>query len=98
MRRFGVLVALGAAALFVLVFALGGLFDSDEASATHGGTGNGAPNGGHYTLNIIGVPRDKTAAMTGSSRHTLFVPLWTSCKIELVVGDYNVNDGNCTDG
>jgi hypothetical protein len=25
--------------------------------------GNGAPSGAHYTLNIIGVPKDKTASM-----------------------------------
>ncbi|MPZ14814.1 MAG: hypothetical protein GEU73_10410 [Chloroflexi bacterium] len=67
------------------------------AQATHGGTGNGAPNGSHYTLNIIGVPKDKTAEMKDSSRHTIFVPLWGSCAISLVVGPFQVNDGNCTD-
>ena len=30
-------------------------------------TGNGAPSGAHYTLNIIGVPKDKTALMTSST-------------------------------
>jgi hypothetical protein len=30
-------------------------------------TGNGAPSGSHYTLNIIGVPKDKTALMTSST-------------------------------
>jgi hypothetical protein len=37
--------------------------------------GNGAPSGAHYNLNIIGVSKGKTAKMTGSNRHTIFVPL-----------------------
>jgi hypothetical protein len=38
-------------------------------------TGNGAPSGAHYNLNIIGVDKAKTAKMTGTSGHTIFVPL-----------------------
>jgi hypothetical protein len=38
-------------------------------------TGNGAPNGSHFELNIIGVPQDKTADMTGSDGHSIFVQL-----------------------
>jgi len=30
-------------------------------------TGNGAPSGAHYTLNIIGVPKGKTAAMDNNN-------------------------------
>lgn len=37
--------------------------------------GNGAPSGAHYNLNIIGVEKGKTSSMTGSNRHTIFVPL-----------------------
>jgi hypothetical protein len=37
--------------------------------------GNGAPAGPHYNLNIIGVEKGKTAPMTSSNRHTIFVPL-----------------------
>lgn len=61
-------------------------------------TGNGAPSGAHYNLNIIGVPKGKTAAMTGSSGHRIFVPLEGQCKINLSVGSFSVLDGNCTDG
>src|SRR6266446_25062 len=32
-------------------------------------------NGPHYNLNIIGVENPKTAPMTGSDRHTIFVAL-----------------------
>lgn len=61
-------------------------------------TGNGAPSGAHYNLNIIGVPKGKTADMTGSNSHRIFVPLVGSCKISLSMGDFQVLDGNCTDG
>jgi len=38
-------------------------------------TGNGAPNGSHYNLNIIGVPKDKTADMNNNDGHRIFVQL-----------------------
>jgi len=59
---------------------------------------NGAPNGAHYNLNIIGVPKGKTADMTNTSGHTIFVPLSGNCRINLTEGDYKVLDRNCTDG
>ena len=67
-------------------------------SASVDTTGNGAPSGAHYNLNIIGVPKGKTADMTGSSGHRIFVPLSGNCRIDLSMGDYQVLDGNCTDG
>lgn len=63
--------------------------------------GNGAPSGAHYSLNIIGVPKDKTADMTNNSGHRIFVPLWTNnpARIMLVEGDtFAVLDANGTDG
>src|SRR3989449_4592890 len=41
-------------------------------------TGNRAPSGPHYDLNIIGVDQAKGAPLTGSNRHTIFVPLHTA--------------------
>lgn len=61
-------------------------------------TGNGAPSGSHYTLNIIGVPKNKTADMTGNSGHRIFAPLEGSMKILLGEGDFQVLDANGTDG
>lgn len=61
-------------------------------------TGNGAPSGPHYNLNIIGVDNPKNASMDGSNRHTIFVPTTGRCRINLDLGDYNVADGNCFDG
>jgi hypothetical protein len=72
------------------------------------GFGNGAPSGSHYNLNIIGVPRNKTADMTGNSGHRIFVPLAGTTRILLCesgsggeclsVQDFQVLDANGTDG
>jgi hypothetical protein len=73
------------------------------------GIGSEIPdNGKHYNLNIIGVPHKKTADMTGSNRHTIFVPLGRNddvrnCRILVVRNienpdQFQVLDGNATDG
>jgi hypothetical protein len=60
--------------------------------------GNGAPSGPHYNLNIIGVPKDKTADMTGNNGHRIFVPLFGKTEINLKEGDsFSVLDANGTD-
>lgn len=61
-------------------------------------TGNGAPSGPHYNLNIIGVSKNKTAEMTDGNGHVIFVPLWGKAKIELKEGPFAVLDANGTDG
>ena len=63
-----------------------------------GPTGNGAPSGAHYTLNVIGVENAKTAPMDDTNRHTIFVPDQGNCRINLGEGDFGVGDGNCFDG
>ena len=45
---------------------------STKTSAT---TGNGAPSGSHFNLNIIGVPKDKTADMNNNDGRRIFVEL-----------------------
>jgi hypothetical protein len=62
-----------------------------------GRTGNGAPNGPHYDLNLIGVPHGKTADMTGNNGHRIFVNLFGNTKIYLKQGDFQVLDANGTD-
>jgi len=66
-----------------------------------GQTGNGAPNGAHYELGIIGVTDPKTQPLTGSNRHTIFVGLGANKKggdivtnIYLTQGPFAVCDGN----
>jgi hypothetical protein len=66
-------------------------------------TGNGAPSGAHYNLNIIGVSKDKSPNMTGGDGHRIFVGLGKSgdpinTKINLTEGDFAVLDANGTDG
>jgi len=65
-------------------------------------------SGPHYTLNIIGVAKDKTTPMTNSDRHTIFVglgspspkkseapPVLVTTNIYLKPGyDFKVCDGN----
>lgn len=60
--------------------------------------GNGAPSGGHFNLNIIGVPKEKTADMTGNSGRRIFVDLDGPTKIYLQQGEFAVLDANGTDG
>src|SRR5919206_907906 len=67
-----------------------------SASGAH--YGNGAPSGPHYDLNIIGVQNPKSADMTGTDGHSMFVPLQGQCKINLQQGSFSVPDRNCTDG
>jgi len=78
------------------VFAASMIFVSGTLQAQ--ATGNGAPSGAHYNLNIIGVPKGKTADMTGNNGHRIFVPLAGNCRINLSQGDFKVLDANCTDG
>jgi len=66
-------------------------------------TGNGAPSGAHYTLNIIGVPKDKSADFTGGNGGRIFVDLGktgtvANTRINLIEGDFGVIDANGTDG
>lgn len=73
------------------------------ATAGVGETGNGAPSGSHYTLNVIGVDKDKTADMTGNDGRRIFVGLGANgrpatTKILLSEGDFGVLDANGTDG
>jgi len=61
-------------------------------------TGNGAPNGSHYTLNMIGVENPKTTDLTGNNGSRIFVPLTGSTKVLLSPGDFQVLDANGIDG
>ena len=70
-----------------------------STSATQAQTGNGAPSGGHYNLNIICVPNGKKADMTNTQGHTIFVSCSGTSKINLIEGaDFEVLDRNGTDG
>ena len=65
-------------------------------------TGNGAPSGAHYNLNIVGVSNPKKSTLTDSQRRSIFVALdnkgGTPSRIYLTPGDhFEVCDGNAFD-
>jgi hypothetical protein len=86
----GVLLALGAVACSASADA------GPEANQEL--TGNGAPSGPHYNLNIIGMDNPKSSDMTGNNGGRIFVPLSGSAKINLSEGPFQVLDANGTDG
>jgi len=68
-------------------------------AGTQATTGNGAPSGPHYNLNIIGVNKGKNPPLTFSDRHTIFVALGSRnqsliTNIFLTQGPFHVCDGN----
>lgn len=67
-----------------------------SASAESATTGNGAPSGPHYNLNLIGVSNAKSVSNTGGN--VIFVPLNGTCHIDLSQGPFEVLDSNGTDG
>jgi hypothetical protein len=74
-----------------------------QTAASAATTGNGGPNGSHYELNIIGVPKAKTASMSGADGHTVFVDLGTTSvsktsDIYLQPGSFGVINANGTGG
>jgi hypothetical protein len=75
-----------------------GLRNGHAGSGGTSTTGNGAPSGAHYTLNLIGMPKGKTADLTGNQGRRIFVPLEGTAKILLNEGEFAVLDANGTDG
>jgi hypothetical protein len=59
---------------------------------------NADVNGPHYNLNLIGVPKEKSASMDDNNGHRIFVKLQGNTKIMLSEGPFNVLDANGTDG
>ena len=51
------------------------------------------PPGNHFTLNIIGVAKDKNPSMTGSNRHTIFVGLGSKAAQGNVITDIWLQNG-----
>jgi len=60
-------------------------------------TGNGAPNGAHYNLNLIGVKKTDQLSNDDNSGHRIFVKLYGISKIYLTEGDFAVIDADATD-
>jgi hypothetical protein len=81
----------------VMVVGMAAIASQDE-------TGNGAPSGNHFTLNIIGVDNPKNVNMDQGAGNVIFVKLGNEdvdqhTKIELFPAeDFAVLDKNGTDG
>ena len=82
-------VSLTVAMLLTLVLGTGAL----------AGTGNGAPSGQHYNLNIIGVPKGMNANFDGGNGARIFVSRTGSTQFYVHGGDsYAILDHDGTDG
>lgn len=97
MKILGLAAAFAAAALFV----------GASTTGADAQVGKGL-SGAHWNLNIIGVPKDKSASMKGSQGHTIFVPLQSGDDVGRKVKIYyernydnptkfEVSDRNATD-
>lgn len=63
------------------------------------GTGNGAPNGAHENINIIGAPRDKNANCDGGNGSVIFVDRTGSTSFYVHGGSsFQILDHDGTDG
>lgn len=77
-------------------------------TVTLNATGNGAPSGSHYNLNIIGVSKEKNPDFTGGDGHRIFVSLGEKKPADPITtkillsqstdGTFQVLDANGTDG
>lgn len=95
-------------AMAALVAALAACSGTESTSPVDASllTGNGAPNGAHYNLNIIGVSSDKNPNMNGASGNVIFVGLGTgktTVTTNILLnqsfdGSFQVLDKNGTDG
>ncbi len=93
MKRTVMTIAIAATIILLMVVLGAALGKKNDPIAS-----NGAPKGAHYNLNIIGVPKGKTAEMKGSKGHVIFVYRDGHSKINLQEGDnYLVVDKNGTD-
>jgi hypothetical protein len=62
--------------------------------ASTGTTGNGAPSGAHFNLNLHGVSDTKNFTAT-SDGHNIFAPLNGHCQIDLQQGTLGVINSDC---
>jgi hypothetical protein len=106
--RWALAYAAGAGALAVTACSTDTTSPGTAPSASATTTGNGAPSGAHFTLNIIGVAKGKSANMDNAGGSVIFASLGgktgaaVTTKIELnqgaAAGVFQVLDKNGTDG
>ena len=83
--------------LIVAAFALGAVVAVPAAALA--GTGNGAPSGPHFNLNIHGVSNSNGTSYSGQNKNDIFVNLTGKCTIDLTKGTpFEVLSPDCTKG
>lgn len=81
--------------LLVAALALGAVVATPALALA--GTGNGAPSGAHFTLNIHGVSNSNGTSYSGNNKNDIFVPLTGRCTIDLAKGTpFEVLQPDCT--
>jgi len=81
--------------LVLLGLALYLLSSQRQTLKSNAASGNEAPNGPYYNLNIIGIPKNKeTISVNGNN---IYVPLAGDCQIKLAQGIFGILDENCAD-
>ena len=86
-------IALPVIALFVVSMTFAGITMPIQA------TGNGAPNGPHYNLNLIGKDKNDILPNDSNNGHRIFVKEFGKSKIYLMEGEtFKVLDADATDG
>lgn len=75
----------------------GSITNNESSTADDDEEGNGAPQGPHYTLNIIGSKLEKLPDLNNVGRR-IFPPLNGEAKVILTEGAFRMIDGNATDG
>jgi hypothetical protein len=87
------------ASLFVFFGAVLPATNLQQAFASTSQTGNGAPSGAHYNLNLIGKKKTDQLPNDSDNGHRIFVNLQGNSKIYLQNGtDFAVIDADATDG
>ena len=83
--------------LVVAAFALSAVVAVPAAALA--GTGNGAPSGPHFNLNIHGVTNTNGMSYSGQNKNDIFVNLTGKCTIDLTKGTpFEVLSPDCTKG
>jgi hypothetical protein len=84
--------------LVIAALALAGVLAVPSvALASKTATGNGAPSGPHFNLNIHGMSKSNGTSYSGNNKNDIFVPLTGKCTIHLQKGTpFEVVQPNCT--
>ena len=84
--------------LVVAALALAGAMAMPSvAMASKTATGNGAPSGPHFNLNIHGMSNSNGSSYSGQNKNDIFVPLTGKCTIHLQKGTpFEVLQPDCT--